>query len=169
MYAHRRDTTDHARYKAWLDEVLGGEAAFGVSELVLSGFVRLCRDAGAKGNLGPDAYFAALSIESGCEWVSADRDYARFTGLRWTHPLAYDTAGPRYNLACHEPVRAYAPRAALLNVVVGEGDAFIDHTIDVGGAVAPSDPGCCSWCSSSLLRFRSPDHSGSRSSPDAHR
>ena len=25
----------------------------------------------------------ALAIESGCEWVTTDRDYARFTGLRW--------------------------------------------------------------------------------------
>lgn len=50
-------------------------------------FTRLCRQAGAKGNLVPDAYLAALAIESGCEWVSTDRDYARFSGLRWRHPL----------------------------------------------------------------------------------
>jgi predicted nucleic acid-binding protein len=30
-----------------------------------------------------DAWFAALAIESGCEWITADRDYARFDGLRW--------------------------------------------------------------------------------------
>lgn len=34
-----------------------------------------------------DAYHAALAIESGCEWISTDRDYARFPGLRWRHPL----------------------------------------------------------------------------------
>lgn len=50
-------------------------------------FVRLCRLAGAKGNLVPDAFLAALAIESGCEWVTTDRDYARFDGLRWRHPL----------------------------------------------------------------------------------
>lgn len=50
-------------------------------------FVRLCEMVGAKGNLVSDAYFAALAIESGSEWVTADRDYSRFQGLRWRHPL----------------------------------------------------------------------------------
>jgi predicted nucleic acid-binding protein len=50
-------------------------------------FVRLCRDAKARGNLLPDAWFAALAIESGSEWITTDRDYARFPGLRWRHPL----------------------------------------------------------------------------------
>lgn len=50
-------------------------------------FLDLCRKAGARGNLVPDAYFAALAIESGCEWVTTDRDYSRFPGLRWRHPL----------------------------------------------------------------------------------
>jgi toxin-antitoxin system PIN domain toxin len=51
-------------------------------------FTRLCRAAGAKGNLVSDAYHAALAIESGAEWITADRDFARFPGLRWRHPLA---------------------------------------------------------------------------------
>ena len=51
-------------------------------------FQRLCREVGAKGNLVPDAWFAALAIESGCEFVTTDRDFARFAGLRWSHPLA---------------------------------------------------------------------------------
>jgi uncharacterized protein len=34
-----------------------------------------------------DAYFAALALESGCEWVTTDRDYGRFPGLAWRHPL----------------------------------------------------------------------------------
>lgn len=51
-------------------------------------FQRLCITAGAKGNLVPDAYFAALAIESGCDWITTDRDFARFEGLRWRHPLA---------------------------------------------------------------------------------
>jgi toxin-antitoxin system PIN domain toxin len=50
-------------------------------------FTRLCRAAGARGSLIPDAYLAALTIESGTEWVTTDRDYARFPGLRWRHPL----------------------------------------------------------------------------------
>ncbi len=50
-------------------------------------FARLCRAAGVRGNLVPDAYLAALAIESGSEWVTTDRDYSRFPGLRWRHPL----------------------------------------------------------------------------------
>jgi uncharacterized protein len=51
-------------------------------------FTGLCRSAGARGNLIADAYFAALAIEAGCEWITADRDYSRFDGLRWRHPLS---------------------------------------------------------------------------------
>ena len=51
-------------------------------------FERLCVDAGAKGNLVADAYLAALAIETGSEWVTTDRDFSRFDGLRWRHPLA---------------------------------------------------------------------------------
>jgi uncharacterized protein len=50
-------------------------------------FVRLCRTAQAKGNLVTDAWFAALAMESGCTWVTTDRDFARFPGLTWRHPL----------------------------------------------------------------------------------
>ena len=51
-------------------------------------FERLCREAGARGSLVADAYLAALAIESGSEWITTDRDFARFPGLRWRHPLA---------------------------------------------------------------------------------
>ena len=133
VYAHRADARDHARYRAWLEELVNADAPYAVSELVLSGFlrivthprvfadpspieaaldfarelrdrpncvviapgerhweifVRLCRDCGARGNLIPDAYLAALAIETGSEWISTDRDYARFAGLRWKHPLS---------------------------------------------------------------------------------
>lgn len=40
------------------------------------------------GNLMPDAHFAALAIEHGLEVCSADSDFARFTEVRWTNPLA---------------------------------------------------------------------------------
>jgi toxin-antitoxin system PIN domain toxin len=49
-------------------------------------FVELCRAVGARGNLVPDAYHAALAIESGSEWITMDGDYARFPGLRWRRP-----------------------------------------------------------------------------------
>ena len=132
VYAHREDTSRHLEYHAWVDGVVNGDEAYGVSDLVLSGFlrvvtnpqvfaaptpmeralefaealrgaptcvpvapgdrhweifIRLCRDAGVRGNLVPDAWFAALAIESGSEWITTDRDYARFSGLRWRHPL----------------------------------------------------------------------------------
>ncbi len=51
-------------------------------------FTGLCKGASARGNLVPDAYLAALAIESGSEWITTDRDYGRFPGLRWRHPLA---------------------------------------------------------------------------------
>jgi len=47
-------------------------------------FVEQCRRSNAKGKLVADAYHAALAIEHGCEWVSYDRDFARFDDLRWT-------------------------------------------------------------------------------------
>ncbi len=50
-------------------------------------FTGLCRAAGAKGNLIADAYLAALAIEHGCEWITTDRDYARFPGLTWRPAL----------------------------------------------------------------------------------
>jgi toxin-antitoxin system PIN domain toxin len=50
-------------------------------------FVRLCRESNAKGSHIADAYLAALAIESGCDWVSTDGDYARFNGLVWVRPF----------------------------------------------------------------------------------
>jgi uncharacterized protein len=49
-------------------------------------FSRLCKDADARGNLVPDAWYAALAVEFGCEWVTLDRDYARFPALKWRLP-----------------------------------------------------------------------------------
>lgn len=133
VYAHRSDAPSHGRYRAWLESVVNSDVAYGLSDLVLSGFLRvvthprvfkepspleralrfvggirerpncvavgpgerhweiftrLCREADARGNMIADAYLAALAIESGSEWITTDRDYARFPGLRWRHPLA---------------------------------------------------------------------------------
>jgi uncharacterized protein len=133
VYAHRNDVPDHDRYRRWLESVLEGDAAYALSDIVLSGFLRvvthpgvfveptpletalrfladvrerpncvlvapgarhwdifqrLCREAGVKGNLVPHAFLAALAIEAGLEWITTDRDFARFPGLRWRHPLA---------------------------------------------------------------------------------
>jgi uncharacterized protein len=51
-------------------------------------FTQLCKDANAYGNLVQDAWLAALAIESGCEWITNDRDFARFEGLQWRTALA---------------------------------------------------------------------------------
>ena len=132
VYAHRTDAPGHSAYRKWLEALINGDQAYGVSDLVLSGFLRvvthprvfnppselasalaflqiirnqpnavpiipgprhwdifrnLCERAHAKGNLIPDAYLAALAIESGSEWITTDRDYSRFPGLIWRHPL----------------------------------------------------------------------------------
>jgi uncharacterized protein len=132
VHAHKEQAPRHAAYKAWLEGVIAGDAPYGISELVLSSFLRivthprvfdppselegalafagqvleapncvrvapgrrhfsiftnLLRVCGARGNLVPDAYLAALAIESGSEFVTADRDFARFPGLTWRHPL----------------------------------------------------------------------------------
>jgi uncharacterized protein len=50
-------------------------------------FADLCVRTGATGPLVQDAWNAALAIESGCEWITTDRDYARFPGLRWRTPF----------------------------------------------------------------------------------
>jgi len=42
----------------------------------------------ATGNHANDAHLAALAIEWGLEVMSADRDFARYPGLRWRDPLA---------------------------------------------------------------------------------
>jgi len=45
-------------------------------------FSGLCRAVNARGNLIPDAYLAALAIETGSTWATRDRDFTRFPGLR---------------------------------------------------------------------------------------
>ena len=132
IYAHRADSPGHLRYHQWLQETIQGDAAYGIADIVLSGFLRiathprifdpptemavalrflddvrgqpnwvpvapgprhwqiftgLCQAAGVRGNLVPDAYLAALAIESGSRWMTTDRDYSRFPGLNWRHPL----------------------------------------------------------------------------------
>ena len=129
--AFREDAPRHATVRPWLESTIRSEGAFAVSDLVLSGFLRvvthprvfdpptplaaalefadalraqpncvtiapgnrhwgifrrLCLEADVRGNLVPDAYLAALTIESGSEWISSDRDFSRFAGLRWRPP-----------------------------------------------------------------------------------
>ena len=69
VYAHRLDVPRHQDYAGWFHDLLAGQGPYGISDLV------------------PDAYLAALAIESGSEWITTDRDFSRFPGLRWRHPL----------------------------------------------------------------------------------
>jgi uncharacterized protein len=132
LYAFRSDSVAHAAHRDWLDDVVNGDSAYGMSTQVLSAVVRisthpriyakpaaleealafarvlleqphcsliqpgprhwaifesLCMAAKASGNLVQDAWLAALAIESGCEWITTDRDFARFSGLRWRAPF----------------------------------------------------------------------------------
>lgn len=50
-------------------------------------FEQLCRIGAATGDIVTDAYLAALALETGALLVSADRDFARFPGLRWQNPV----------------------------------------------------------------------------------
>jgi len=132
VYAHREDVKDHKAYRDWLESVVNSNIAYGYSELVLSGFMRVVthpkvfekpsspevaiafaqqiRSAGhavclapgrghwdlflqcvqsisVTGNDIPDAYHAALALEWDCEWVTTDKGFRRFKGLRVRHPL----------------------------------------------------------------------------------
>jgi toxin-antitoxin system PIN domain toxin len=49
-------------------------------------FSSLVTSAGARGNLIPDAYLAALALEHGATWITTDRGFSRFPGLRWRAP-----------------------------------------------------------------------------------
>lgn len=56
------------------------------SDRHLATLERCCREADAVGDLVPDAELVALAMDHGAELVSFDRDFARFTGLRWMRP-----------------------------------------------------------------------------------
>ncbi len=132
VYAHKEGADRHDEYRAWLEDAMNGDEAFGVSDLVLSSVLRIVTHprvfdppstwdrarefadsvrsapsavpvvpgprhwqlftelggrSNVRGNLVPDAYLAALAIESGSEWITADRGFARYPGLRFRHPF----------------------------------------------------------------------------------
>ncbi|MBA3741805.1 TA system VapC family ribonuclease toxin [Sporichthya sp.] len=45
-------------------------------------------DRAVRGNLVPDAWLAAVALSHGSRLATADRGFARFTGLDWFEPLA---------------------------------------------------------------------------------
>jgi toxin-antitoxin system PIN domain toxin len=72
-----------------LDDILGAPAATIVSPGQGNWriFAELCRQAEATGNLVSDAFHAALAIEHQALFVTLDRDFAKFPGLRSASPL----------------------------------------------------------------------------------
>lgn len=51
-------------------------------------FKGLCTETDTRGSRVTDAWYAALAIEWGCEWITLDRDFARFPALKWQVPAA---------------------------------------------------------------------------------
>ena len=41
VYAHREDAVDHPRYRQWLEEIIRSGQPYGLSDHVLSGFLRI--------------------------------------------------------------------------------------------------------------------------------
>src|SRR6266849_2730753 len=41
VYAFRTDASDHAAFRHWLEETISSESSFALSDLVLSGFLRI--------------------------------------------------------------------------------------------------------------------------------
>ena len=41
VYAHREDTDRHGVFRRWLDALVNGDEAYGICDLVLSGFLRV--------------------------------------------------------------------------------------------------------------------------------
>lgn len=48
---------------------------------------KVLREIGTAGNLTTDAHLATLAITHDAALVSCDRDFGRFSGLRWEYPL----------------------------------------------------------------------------------
>jgi predicted nucleic acid-binding protein len=49
-------------------------------------FKRLSLETNTRGRRVSDTWYAALAIEWGCEWITFDRGFARFPGLKWQLP-----------------------------------------------------------------------------------
>lgn len=131
--AYRTDAEHHRDIAAWLEAAVTDAEPLGVTDAVLTGFVRVvthprvfndptplptaleqasalrsadgvlviapgagywdafeqcCREGDARGNLVADAAHAASAIETGASFVTLDRDYARFPGVKLESPLS---------------------------------------------------------------------------------
>ena len=136
LYAYDTGAGQHAKSRAWLEQVLSGPDLVRFTWLTLWAFLRIAtaprvfdrplsaseaavaisswlaqppagilepgerhwdilqevvRDAQTTGPLVMDAVLAAIAIEHGATVCTADRDFSRFSGLRWMNPLTSAT------------------------------------------------------------------------------
>ena len=77
--------------EAWMfiEQLLDAPAAMLVqtSEHHWMHFRRLANDIDARGPDIADAYLAAYALDNNATFISADRGFARFSRLKWRHPL----------------------------------------------------------------------------------
>ncbi len=87
-----RPPTPRRTAEAFVDACLAAPAALSLraERAHWPVFRELCARADCRGNLVQDAYLAALALEHDAAFVTTDRDFARFPGLRWQHPLDAD-------------------------------------------------------------------------------
>jgi len=79
-------TEAEAAISSWLDQPAAGILDPGERHWdILCGLVR---DGQATGPLVMDAVLAAIALEHGATVCTTDRDFSRFSGLKWTNPLA---------------------------------------------------------------------------------
>jgi toxin-antitoxin system PIN domain toxin len=71
------------------DQIRGGGHAICVAPGIAHWeiFTHCLNQLDAKGNDIPDAYQAALAMEWNCQWVTTDKGFKRFKGLRVYNPL----------------------------------------------------------------------------------
>jgi uncharacterized protein len=132
IYAYDAGATQHAKARAWVEEILSGMDVVGLPWQSISAFLRFMTnrrlpgsrfspeqaarivdewlghpnvqvlapgerhwpllrrmmvEGQASGGLVSDAVIAALAMEYGGVLHTADRDFARFPGLRWVNPI----------------------------------------------------------------------------------
>jgi toxin-antitoxin system PIN domain toxin len=132
VYAYREDVAHHQACHRWLESTVNSPKAFGYSEMVMNGFLRVVThpkvfetpsdlssamrfvnqvrhaqnavcimpstrhwqiftdcllQIDARGNDVSDAYLAALTLEWNCQWVTMDKGFKRFKGLKCRNPM----------------------------------------------------------------------------------
>ena len=86
VFEHPLSTTEaEAVISSWLAQPVVGILEPGERHWdILRGLVR---DSQATGPLVMDVVLAAIALEHGATVCTTDRDFSRFSGLRWTNPL----------------------------------------------------------------------------------